>query len=278
MEPKEHSGDAHLDGIQSSANSNCDHISVFESRISKHRERVLTHPIYKQLRDLETIQCFMTFHVFAVWDFMSLLKTLQRKLTFVDVPWLPAKDPQLSRFINEIVLAEESDEIGGGQYLSHFELYLRAMDEIGADTTPVLKFIGRVRDSDDFEHLLAELSSDGGVFKFMQTTFQILRGEVHEVATAFLFGREDIIPEMFSNILKGLDQLNSDRYRFFRQYLERHIQLDGNHHGPMARQMLISLCGDSTEKWQQAERAAFVSIDARIMLWDFIASQLSRKT
>jgi hypothetical protein len=254
---------------------NDQYLEAFEARISKNRKALLTHPIYEELKDLQTIRLFMESHVFAVWDFMSLLKTLQRQLTCIDIPWLPAKDPQLSRFINEIVLGEESDEVGEGLYLSHFELYLRAMDEVGADTKPVLNFISRVREAHDFFALLKSLSADSGVFDFIRTTFDSVQGQPHEVASSFLFGREDIIPQMFSRIMKRLNLFYSDEYRFFRQYLERHIEVDGDHHGPLARKMLVSLCGDSAIKWEEAERAAVTSIEARIRLWDFIRNAMS---
>ncbi|MBZ5541941.1 MAG: DUF3050 domain-containing protein [Acidobacteriia bacterium] len=251
------------------------HLEAFEARISKQREALLAHPIYEELKDLQTIQTFMKSHVFAVLDFMSLLKTLQRQLTCIDVPWLPAKDPQLARFINEIVLCEESDEVGEGLYLSHFELYLRAMEEIGADTKPVLNFIDQVRGATAFDAALKGLSAENGALNFVRTTFDLARGKPHEVAASFLFGREDIIPQMFSQIMKRLNLFYSDEYHFFRQYLERHIEVDGDHHAPLARKMLASLCEDATVKWQEAERAAVTSIEARIKLWGHIRSELS---
>lgn len=253
-------------------------LEEFEARISKNRAALLSHPIYGELKDLGTIQVFMKSHVFAVWDFMSLLKVLQRQLTCITVPWLPPKDAQVARFINEIVLGEETDEAGEGLYLSHFELYLRAMEEVRADAGPVLQFIERVRATADFPALLKEHSGEQGVFAFLRTTFAQVEGKPHEVAAAFLFGREDIIPDMFTRIMKTLNLFYAPEYRFFRQYLERHIEVDGDHHGPLARKMLVSLCGDSAAKWQEAEHAAVTAIEARINLWDFIQSEMSAST
>lgn len=251
---------------------NNDYLNGFEIRIAEHRKRLLEHSIYSTFKDLQSVRHFMKFHVFAVWDFMSLLKSLQRSLTCIEIPWLPSKDALLTRFINEIVLAEESDEALNGSYLSHFELYLRAMEEVGADSGPISDFINRVRSSSDFPIFLKNLSAQGGVFKFMNSTFKQIDGESHEVAAAFLFGREDIIPEMFSAILKRLDLFDDEKYRFFRRYLERHIEVDGDHHGPLARKMLVSLCGNSATKWRQAETAAIAALEARIELWNFIAT------
>ena len=86
---------------------------------------MVEHPVFTAIRDIQSLQIFMEAHVVAVWDFMSLVKRLQRDLTCVDVPWLPAADPLAARFVNEIVLAEESDEDGQGGFLSHFGLYRR---------------------------------------------------------------------------------------------------------------------------------------------------------
>ena len=248
-------------------------LSAFEARIGEQRARLLQHPLYERLGDPEAVKRFMALHVFAVWDFMSLLKALQRNLTCVEVPWLPPRDPQLARFINEIVLAEESDDIGAGEYLSHFELYLRAMGEVGADPKPILGFLERVRNAADVDGLLSALSHQHGVFDFVRVTLQIAKGPPHVVAASFLFGREDLIPEMFARVLAVLPAAPG-AYRFFRQYLERHIQVDGDHHGPLARNLLVTLCEDSAEKWQQAEAAAVASIEARLQLWDCIACEL----
>ncbi len=242
----------------------------FEATIAVYRMKLLSHPIYEKIQDLSAVRGFMAQHVFAVWDFMSLLKSLQQKLTCVQLPWMPARDSALARFINEIVLAEESDEIKG-EYLSHFELYLRAMMEVNADTTPINAFLERVKQTNDVMSLIDSLAAEGGVFSFMAATFELAKRTPHEVAAAFLFGREDIIPQMFTEILQKLDLFDSVACRYFRHYLIRHIQVDGEDHGPLARRMLVTLCADSLRNWQQASQAAISAIKARLALWDHIS-------
>jgi len=224
----------------------------------------------------------MTNHVFAVWDFMSLTKSLQRRLTCVDTPWLPSANPFAARLINEIVLGEETDEVGGGEYLSHYALYLRAMGEIGADPAPMKQFEESLRAGASPAEALAPLSIAEAVKTFVLATLETAGRSEHEVASALLLAREDLIPVMFDRLVREMDRRGGlagrvarrlgstapDPRANFRLYLKRHVQLDGEEHGPMGRRMLMSLCGDDEVKWDEATAAARAALDARIALWD----------
>jgi hypothetical protein len=249
-------------------------LTEFENRIADERANLLAHPIYQDLTGLESIRTFMKYHVFAVWDFMSLLKSLQIRLTTVTLPWVPPASPRLSRLINDIVLAEECDEVGLDEYLSHYELYLMAMHEAGADAEPIRKFVAKVRETRSLEDALPMIGSMAGVQDFIATTFRMVSGKTHEVASSFLFGREDVIPDMFQLLLSEKNLLQSPDFKRMKQYLERHIEVDGDHHGPLARRMLVELCGDDPVKWQEAETAAVTSIRARLRLWDFVRDRM----
>jgi hypothetical protein len=109
------------------------------------RLRLVEHPLYSSLQGPAEVRIFQQHHVYCVWDFMTLLKALQRRLTCVDLPWLPTPDPAARRLVNEIVLGEESDEDGAGGHCSHFELYLGAMRDAGADTEPIETFLAALR-------------------------------------------------------------------------------------------------------------------------------------
>jgi len=221
----------------------------------------------------------MQSHVYAVWDFMSLLKSLQRALTCVTVPWLPTADPASRRLINEIVLGEESD-LYEGQPLSHFELYLRAMQSCGAETGPVLALTRILTDTlaigGSLEEALAAAlaAAPAEAAAFVRATFAVLAtGETHRIAAAFTFGREDLIPAMFSAFVRGLDAELPGRIAPFRYYLERHIEVDGEDHGPMAMQMIRQVCR-SEKEWAEATETACAALEARLALWDGIHARI----
>lgn len=220
----------------------------------------------------------MESHIFAVWDFMSLLKGLQKQLTSVDEAWVPTESKLARRLVNEIVLAEESDEDPEGNPASHYELYLDAMRQAGANTRPVNHFIKTLQRSfkvkDILKYNLAEI--DKSVLHYLRANYAIVkRGKVHEMAAAFTYGREDLIPDMFTEIVKELHAKFPGQLDAFVYYLDRHIELDGDEHGPMALKMITELCGNDEQKWMEAEDACIEALEARLMLWDSIEMMIS---
>jgi hypothetical protein len=246
------------------------HRAVDELRgvIAAERKAVIGHPIYHQLYSLRDVNLFTEHHVFAVWDFMSLLKSLQAELTCVSVPWVPRGTPESRRLINDIVLVEESDELGGG-FISHFELYLDGMRRAGADIDPIEGFLASLRAGSNVPNALARANVPVPATEFVSTTWEFIHSSpVHCRAAAFAFGREDLIPEMFEQVIKIDDQ--GGRLAVFRDYLARHIEVDGEQHTPMAMQMLADLCGEDQRKWSECADAVTTALRARVRLWDGI--------
>jgi hypothetical protein len=236
------------------------------------RAELEAHPVYHSICSLEDLRCFMEHHVFLVWDFMSLLKSLQQTVTPSVVPWLPAGNPQLRRFVNEIVLAEESDEglpqtDGQRAYASHFELYLQAMREVSAQTEQVMRFLKLVQER-GVDAALGSGSLPAPCAEFMRTTFGfIATGKPHVVAAAFAIGREKIIPDMFRALLRRMGT-TAQEAPIFHYYLSRHLELDEESHGPMAMLLLDELCAGDTVKLSEAHSAAAAAVKARIHFWD----------
>jgi hypothetical protein len=230
------------------------------------------HPLYGAIQSIEDLRLFMEAHVFAVWDFMSLLKALQRELTCVQLPWRPSPLPESRRLVNEIVLGEESD-VFEGQPISHFELYCLAMERCGASTGEVTRMLGALEAGQSVEAALGGRRDPAAAF--VRDTFRVLdQRRPHATAAAFTFGREDLIPDMFTGFVRSLDRDLGGQLGTFVWYLERHIELDGEEHGPMALRMVAELCGSDGEKWREAEEAAVFAVESRLRLWDGILARV----
>jgi Protein of unknown function (DUF3050) len=244
-------------------------VERLKAAVAPARERVVSHDVYHALTDLKSIRIFMQHHVFAVWDFMSLLKSLQRSLTCVEVPWVPAGPTGSRRLINDIVLVEESDEIDSG-FTSHFELYLDGMTQAGADRTAIDGFIELIRQRVPVATALKEVRVPRSSGEFTTMTWNFIEtAPIHCQAAAFAFGREDLIPDMFDKVV-AVNRGLGNRLESFVDYLDRHIQVDSEEHTPMAMQMLADLCGDDDEKWRQCETTVNTALTARTRLWDGI--------
>jgi hypothetical protein len=247
------------------------HIEHLEKALAPYRQELTAHPLYSALRLPNAVRMFMEEHVFAVWDFMSLLKGLQRGLTCVEIPWKPTKNPVTRRFINEIVLGEESDLDQDGVPNSHFEMYINAMNQVGANTEIVMELVN----DPNWKSSISTLPIQDTTKEFMQFTFSVLEeNQLHTIASAFTFGREDLIPDMFIEIVKESEKASDISYSKFIWYLERHIEVDGDDHGPISLKMIEELCGDDDKKWKEATEIAILSMQKRIKLWDGIAEKI----
>jgi hypothetical protein len=241
------------------------------------RDRLLDHPLYTNVVSIGDLRGFMEDHVFAVWDFMSLLKRLQRDMTCTNVPWLPANNSKAARLINDIVIGEETDVDPDGFFVSHLELYLRAMEDVGASTVRFGTFCSMVQAGNSVEVALTRVGVARHVRSFVANTIVLANtGTTEEVLAAFFYGREDIIPEMFRRLLKTLYGANGENHdlRHFIYYIDRHIELDGDSHGPKGKELLEDLLRNSPDKETRAIYAARSSIEARIAFWDGILSKL----
>ena len=241
-------------------------IKQIHQNIQSYKDDIVNHPLYKKLKNVNDIAVLMEHHVYAVWDFMSLLKALQSRLTCTSTPWKPVGDKKVRRLINSIVLEEESDIDSDGNESSHYEMYLEAMKQCGANTSQVTNFVAEVSNSNI-------PSIEAGIDEFLKCTFDVINSnQVHKIAAGFTFGREDLIPSMFTAMVEECNSEHKlDKLIF---YLKRHIELDGEDHGPLALQLICDLCGEDDEKWKDVEETAISSLIARKKLWDTILSKL----
>lgn len=244
-------------------------ISKLRSAAEPLRQQIITHPVYTEIKTVADLNLFMQFHVYAVWDFMSLLKALQQNLTCTTVPWFPKGSADTRFLINEIVVGEESDVDEAGIRKSHFELYLEAMNGSGADTSEILRFTSTLQKTGSFSDSYAAAAVPTEAQAFVDFTFQIINSKKDYLqAAVFTFGREDLIPAMFLAMIRDLDAgqpMNIDKFRY---YLERHIEVDGDHHSHLALAMTAELCGNNAEYWKEAEAMVIESLKHRVLLWN----------
>lgn len=239
------------------------------------RQQIINHKVYSIIHDVNDLKIFMQYHIFAVWDFMSLLKALQNNLTCTSVPWFPKGLADTRHLINEIVLGEESDVDSFGNRKSHFELYLEAMHQCGAGTVQIEKFIATLKETADFDLSFTVSEVPKEIRDFVDFTFKIIGSNKDYLQSAiFTFGREDLIPGMFHSIVNDIYKNFPDSISVFKYYLERHIEIDGDHHSHLALQMTSNLCGSNEQFWKEAEEATIEALQKRIDLWNGVYREI----
>ena len=242
-----------------------------ENELTALKRQLVSHKVYEKINNVDSLKIFMENHVYAVWDFMSLLKSLQLHLTTFKIPWTPTKDSNAARFINEIVLEEETDIGNSNIPSSHYEMYIDAMKEIKANTNKIELLLEKIKEKKSITQSLDEIDAKLPVKNFMQFTFDtIATNEPHKIASVFTFGREDLIPNMFIQIVKNINNEKNVSAKKLIYYLERHIELDGDDHGPIALKMISNLCGDNKKKWDDVIIYSKKALKERIKLWDHI--------
>ena len=241
------------------------------------KNRLRNHSLYSKIKDVDDLKIFSNAHVYAVWDFMSLLKFLQINLTSISIPWFPSKNTTTAKLINEIVAGEETDEDQEGQPVSHFEMYIDSIEEFGLNTSEIINNLNTLNNIETINKDIERLNIKSYVKDFLKFTFSVIkRGKIHEVASVFTFGREDLIPDLFIPLIEGINSENNDLNKLI-YYFKRHIEVDGDMHGPMSMEMLSYLCDNDPKKISESALIAEKALLARISLWDGIENEIKIK-
>ena len=244
------------------------------NKLSPLTSRIIHHPLYADIASIEHLRIFMEQHVFAVWDFMCLLKELHRHLVSTSAPWFPPKCALSAHLIGSILAEEEGDLDEDSNYASHYDIYLRAMEKIGANTTVIKQLHALLKNGSNLEDAISQLSIREKTKQFILTTFSFFDQEAHEIAAAFVYGREGITTSMFSPVIKKIEAETHGKVpevlSTLMYYLKRHVQLDSEEHFPKALQMMESLMENDAKKIQEAEVAASKALNARIEFLDDI--------
>ncbi|WP_316832518.1 DUF3050 domain-containing protein [Pedobacter aquatilis] len=254
-------------------------ILKIQERIEPLRQQIINHKVYSAINELEDLRIFMEHHIYAVWDFMSLLKALQINLTCTTLPWFPVGDAVTRQLINEIVAGEESDIDAEGNIKSHFELYLDAMIQCGANVKPINQFLHSLQKGRDFDMAFELANVPQAARAFVKDTFETIYSEKpHLQAASFTFGREDLIPNMFFSIVNDLNSTQANQVSIFKYYLDRHIEVDGDSHSHLALSMTEKLCEKEENFWAEAEETAKKALQNRIDLWDAAYTEIINKS
>jgi hypothetical protein len=250
-------------------------IKKLQQAIEPLRQQIINHKVYGAITTIEHLCIFMNYHIYAVWDFMSLLKVLQQNLTCTSVPWFPVGSANTRYLINEIVTGEESDIDSAGERKSHYEMYLQAMQQCGADPGIFMNFIRELQNTSDLNAAFAASAIPDAARGFVDYTFEVINGgQPHLQAAVFTFGREDLIPNMFLSIVNDLDSKFPGQVSRFKYYLDRHIEVDGGHHSRLALAMTSELCGTDPQKWNEATASSITALQKRISLWDGVYNKI----
>jgi hypothetical protein len=242
-------------------------------RISDLKQSLINHQLFDDLTSIESLRIFMEHHVACVWDFMQLLKNLQGHFCPSGTGWSPPSCSLAARLINDIVLYEESDQDSNNSYCSHFEMYKRAMLQIGANTRPIELLCKDIQDGVDVGHALNTTLLPRAALQFSQNTLNGLNRPVHEQIGIFLHSRESVIPDLFIRLVESIDTKQTSCSEFI-YYLKRHIFIDAVHHGPMAERLLEIVCQNDSDMHSKALEAAYQALLARQKLWDAISLQV----
>ena len=176
-------------------------------------------------------------------------------------------------------MEEEGDQTEDQQhYLSHFELYLTAMKQTGANREPIQALLSLLRTGCDVTKALHELKLPLSVQQFVTTTFSFFPDKLHVLAAVFVYGREAVTTSLFTPLIQRIRQTlgieDQSRVSTLQYYLKRHIELDHSDHFPQALQMLNRLAGNDSQKWKEIAVAAQQALEARLDFLTGIHSEI----
>ena len=250
-------------------------LNTIKNELQPYYHSLHTHSLYQMLDTKQGVETFMEHHIYCVWDFMNLLKALQSHFTCTTIPWKPTHSPKLSRLINEIVLEEESDIIEDKE-TSHFMYYHHALETINPSIDHVSSFIAALQSKKDYHTIITQPFIPKASQTFLKTTYALTHSSILEIAAAFTFGREALVPSLFEPIVSTLKQQQNSLLDPFISYLERHIELDGDHHAGLAYEM-ITLLATTNDQWDLVKKTAINVLNARHTFWNDVTYLIQQK-
>ena len=257
----------------------------FQNATTPYKIMLFNNKLFEQTFETSKVKIFMDSHVFAIWDYLTILKALQRKLASKNIRLLDQDVPDLPFLINQIVINEEIEEESSQEYLSAlgvYQLYINTMKEIGADINPITNFVESIKNEKYWKDALKETKS---LYRYLPiTTYDYLEhnlsvvdyAKIHELAGVFFFGREDIHCK-FNLFLRG-NQENAKNFSNLKNFLQRHIDDDAKNKNPILGEYILNLlCKNDETKWKEVETSVIEAIKKRNEFLDGINELFERE-
>ena len=257
----------------------------FQNSIAPFNSKLINHKIYGQISDMRKTKIFMESHVFSVWEYLTMLKALQRELATRDISFLHENVPDLPYLINQIVLNEEIEEESRGEYLSAmglYQLYINSMDEIGADSNPIKYFVDCIKVNKNWNNTIRDTITRFDnipiqTYEYLNYNLKMIElSEIHELAGIFFFGREDINSKFILLIKSNIEHEKS--LSNLKNIIKRHVDDDSKNKNPILGEYINNiLCKDDDKKWKKVEISVIEAIKKRIELWDGMLDLFERE-
>lgn len=244
-----------------------------ERRLLAERAALAPHPLFSELRTLDHLRAYMRYHVWCVWDFMALLKSVQIGLGSFSTAWLPARDAELLNLVNSIVSEEELDTGPDGRRLSHFEAYVEAMRELDVSTAEIESFVQQLRRGVGVTDAMYAAGAPAASIEFVTSTIGFCALPLHQRVAAFTLGREELVPHLLQQIRQHA-WFESQRGGYFTWYVDRHIELDLAEHGPKSVALASGVIGDDPTRRHEALTTGLDALIARRRYLDAIARDI----
>jgi hypothetical protein len=239
------------------------------------QDKILNHQVYKEIENLDDLNLFLEYHVFFVWDQMSSLKAMQKDLTCMNVPWVPKRSPQTRKYINELVLNAEGNDLISETVLSEYESYLELMRESDADSSSIERLEKSINRGENFKDLLDHLDMPKVVKSYLDFTYKTIESkDAHKIAANFVFGKQSLIPHRLVKLLNELNKKFPVDLSLQIKYFESKVMKETGKIEDVAKKIFEELCGHDEEKWDDVAEVAERTLERRLQLWDDIKNAI----
>lgn len=230
------------------------------------------HKLYERVNDELSLRLFMEHHVICVWSYNFLLREIHQELVGLIHPLNSQSQKEAIRLVSEMILEEELEEQQDGSLLSHFEIYLEAMQDLGANISPIVSFFDLQDSGQNWQTALKHARFPTAVSRYARKMNRFAQAPLHEKAAALFYEGEPFIPDTF---LLRIGQLgNTVKIGRLLDYFERHIEGLRSPGFSASGRLVEILCNNDEKMSLEAEQSAEEAMKNRVELWGYITGQL----